>query len=271
MDAAPGADRPGRLAHERVPHARRQALLRRHLLPRQPRHGMPAFRQLLARIAEVWADRREWIEPTATKLAERVREEQDAPARLMAALARAPGGRPRRSARRRHDVACSSPSIRSTAAAARRPSSRRRCRSSCLLREHLRTGARSRAWWPSARSTPWPPAASTTSSAAASRATAPTPAGSCRTSRRCSTTTRCWPASTPTRPSSPATRVYADVARETLDFVAHEMRDPTRRRLRSLARRRQRGRGRRHVHLGRGRGARGPGRRRAAASRPPTA
>ena len=39
--------------------------------PDQPRHGMPSFRVLLARIAEVWDDRREWVESTATKLAER--------------------------------------------------------------------------------------------------------------------------------------------------------------------------------------------------------
>ncbi|MEX1344670.1 MAG: thioredoxin domain-containing protein, partial [Candidatus Limnocylindrales bacterium] len=58
--------------------------------PDRPRHGMPAFRVLLARIAEVWDDRREWIESTANKLAERVRDEQDAPARLMAALAELP-------------------------------------------------------------------------------------------------------------------------------------------------------------------------------------
>ena len=58
--------------------------------PDEPRHGIPAFRQLLARISEVWNDRREWIESTASKLAERVREEQDAPARLMAALAELP-------------------------------------------------------------------------------------------------------------------------------------------------------------------------------------
>ena len=45
-------------------------------------------------------------------------------------------------------------------------------------------------------------AASTTSSAAASTATAPTSAGSCRTSRRCSTTTRCSPSPT-SRPGRP--------------------------------------------------------------------
>jgi uncharacterized protein YyaL (SSP411 family) len=58
--------------------------------PDQPRHGMPAFRELLARLAGVWGDRRDWIESTATKLAEHVRSEQDAPARLLKALADLP-------------------------------------------------------------------------------------------------------------------------------------------------------------------------------------
>ncbi len=57
-----------------------------------------------------------------------------------------------------------------------------------------------------ARSTRWPPAASTTSWAAASPATAPMPAGWSRTSRRCSTTTPCWPTPTsrPTAPPGPS-------------------------------------------------------------------
>jgi hypothetical protein len=38
----------------------------------------------------VWSDRREWIESTAAKLAEHVRDEQDAPARLLQALADLP-------------------------------------------------------------------------------------------------------------------------------------------------------------------------------------
>ena len=49
----------------------------------------------------------------------------------------------------------------------------------------------------------WPAAACMTSSAAGSPGTAWTPAGWCRTSRRCSTTTRCWP------------RVYAHLWRRT--------------------------------------------------------
>ena len=58
--------------------------------PDQPRHGMPAFRQLLARLVEVWTDRREEVESTALRLAEHVRSEQDAPARLLEALAESP-------------------------------------------------------------------------------------------------------------------------------------------------------------------------------------
>jgi hypothetical protein len=58
--------------------------------PDQPRHGIPAFRQLLTRITDVWGDRREWVESTATQTAERVREDQDAPTRLMQALSQLP-------------------------------------------------------------------------------------------------------------------------------------------------------------------------------------
>ena len=59
------------------------------------------------------------------------------------------------------------------------------------------------------RSTRWRPAACTTSSAAASTATRPTSAGSCRTSRRCSTTTRSWRSPTCTAASSSARRAIA--------------------------------------------------------------
>jgi uncharacterized protein len=50
--------------------------------PDEPRHGLPSFRQLLARIAELWASQRDEIEQTATHVAEHIRNEQDAPARL---------------------------------------------------------------------------------------------------------------------------------------------------------------------------------------------
>jgi len=54
--------------------------------PDEPRHGIPSFRQLLARIAEVWREQRDEVEVTATRIAEHIRDEQDAPARLLDAL-----------------------------------------------------------------------------------------------------------------------------------------------------------------------------------------
>jgi len=54
--------------------------------PDQPRHGMPSFRQLLARISEVWRDDRTSLEDSATKLADHVRSGQQVPARLAAAV-----------------------------------------------------------------------------------------------------------------------------------------------------------------------------------------
>ncbi len=61
--------------------------------------------------------------------------------------------------------------------------------------------------WPRSRWIAWRPAGSTTTSAAASTATASMPGGWCRTSRRCSTTTPCWPAAIwmPGRPPPRAT------------------------------------------------------------------
>ena len=50
-----GDDRPRRLADERLPHARRRAVLRRHVLPRrEPRTGCRRSREVLTRIAELW-------------------------------------------------------------------------------------------------------------------------------------------------------------------------------------------------------------------------
>ncbi len=59
----------------------------------------------------------------------------------------------------------------------------------------------------------WPTAASTTRSAAASRATRSMPAGSSRTSRRCSTTTRCWRGRTCTAGSARVTSCSSACAR----------------------------------------------------------
>ena len=74
-----------------------------------------------------------------------------------------------------------------------------------LLRHHAaHRVARPRCGWPRAPARRWPAAACTTSSAAGSPATRPTRPGWCRTSRRCSTTTPCWPGSTCTCGAPPA-------------------------------------------------------------------
>ena len=69
-----------------------------------------------------------------------------------------------------------------------------------LLRHHERTGTARRCTSPRAPRRGWPAAACTTSSRAGSPGTASTRAGWCRTSRRCSTTTRCCCGSTRTWP-----------------------------------------------------------------------
>ena len=78
-----------------------------------------------------------------------------------------------------------------------------------------------------ARSTAWRAAASTTSSAAASTATHRRRAGWCRTSRRCSTTTRCWRTPTSRRIRSRAASATPTVARETARLRAARDARPT--------------------------------------------
>jgi uncharacterized protein YyaL (SSP411 family) len=50
--------------------------------PNEARHGLPSFRQLLASIATLWRSERDKIEQSATQVAAHIRDEQDAPARL---------------------------------------------------------------------------------------------------------------------------------------------------------------------------------------------
>ena len=107
-------------------------------------------------------------------------------------------------------------SMRSWAASAARPSFRGpRCYNFLLryLRAHARTGSRST--WCCSRCAKWPRAACTISSAAAFTATRWTSAGSCRTSRRCSTTRRNSPSRTWKLFRSPATRNTPTTARRT--------------------------------------------------------
>ena len=115
----------------------------------------------------------------------------------------------------------------SGAASAARPSSRQPLALEFLLRMHLRgddgraaDGDRRRSTRMAARRHVRP------RSAAASTATRSTRRGSCRTSRRCSTTTRCSPRRTSTPGSSPASERYRRVTEETLDYVLRELRLP---------------------------------------------
>ena len=76
------------------------------------------------------------------------------------------------------------------------------------------------------RSTRWPRAASTTTSAAASPATRSTASGWCRTSRRCSTTRRCWSASTARRTPCSAPTTTARSSRRRSEYVLRDLRHP---------------------------------------------
>jgi uncharacterized protein YyaL (SSP411 family) len=58
--------------------------------PDEPRHGLPSFRQLLARIADLWMSQRDDIEQTASHVAEHIRNEQDAPTRLLEQMTSGP-------------------------------------------------------------------------------------------------------------------------------------------------------------------------------------
>ena len=120
---------------------------------------------------------------------------------------------------------------RAAGSAARRSSRRRWCWSSCSAHGRPTRDARDGRRDAARR---WPAAGSTTSSAAGSPATASTPTGWCRTSRRCSTTTRCCCG---VYAGLAAPTVGVRVAEETADFLLGELRHG-RGRLRLRARRR---------------------------------
>jgi uncharacterized protein YyaL (SSP411 family) len=54
--------------------------------PDSSHHGLPSFRQLLRALAEAWRERRDEVSAAAERLAEHVRREQDTPDRLRLAL-----------------------------------------------------------------------------------------------------------------------------------------------------------------------------------------
>ena len=179
--------------------------------PPEPRHGMPAWTQVLQAIAESWSERSEEIRAGG----ERLREQLGGGARadaLDAADRRAGARRRRRGAARLLRRAARA------ASAGRRSSRRPRRSSSCCCAASAR--------WRCRRCARWPPAASTTSSAAASPATASTARGRCRTSRRCSTTTRCSRAPTCTAGRRSASGACSTCASTRSAWALREMRGP---------------------------------------------
>ena len=189
--------------------------------PPPARMGMPGFDQVLAAVADAWQNRREAVRRAGRAI--------DRPAARRSAISRRRRGQLDRAelfdaARRSLERDLRSVSM-AASAAPRNFRIRWICGCCCeLWRRDGRAGNARR--WSRSRSTRWPPAACTINSAAASIAIRSTSAGWCRTSRRCSTTTPCWPRamSRPSRP--PATRDYARVVRETLDYVLREMTEP---------------------------------------------
>ena len=106
------------------PRPRRQPVLRRHLLPDQPRHGQPAFRQVLEAVADAWANRARRGTPGGRPTCASTCSSR--PAR--------PGGRARSTEACADAVAALRPGVRrrrTAASAARRSSRRRWCWSSC--------------------------------------------------------------------------------------------------------------------------------------------
>ena len=167
--------------------------------PPEPRHGMPAWTQVLQAIAESWEHNREEIRAGGERLRERLS------GRRAADGVRAP--RPSERLSTGGGAAAGRASMLATGASAAAPEVPAGARARVAAPARSR-GARR---WRCRRSTRWPTAASTTSSPGASPATASTPAGRCRTSRRCSTTTRCSRGRTCTAGRSPTSERLREV------------------------------------------------------------
>ena len=172
------------------------------------------FRQLVLNVSQAWHDQRDDVTGRAKQVAIALAEN----AAATAAALRGSGGELDSLFRQAADVAVQGLSRDYDAArggfggAPKFPPS---MVLEFLLRHHERTALLTtpraprdptRSSWPRAPARRWPAAACTTSSAAGSPGTRSTPAGSSRTSRRCSTTTPCWPGSTRTCGAGPARR-----------------------------------------------------------------
>ncbi len=205
------ADRAGRLADDVLPHPRRPAVLLRHLLPesrtscscspRSPRPGAPGAAR--------------WSRPPTRSPASCGRWRSGCPAvgrRCSRHCATTPSPRVLRDEDVERGGFGGAPKFPPSAllgSAAAQPRTHRRHR--CRWRRSSAPARR------------WPAAASTTSWPAASPATASTPPGWCRTSRRCSTTTRCCCGCTRTGRVAPANPLARKVAGETARFMIDEL------------------------------------------------
>ena len=216
----PGDDRARRLADVGVPHARGRAVLRGHVLPGRPRHGMPSFRRCSRAIADAWTTRRDEVEvqsgrvidvdrdapgrwrPRAEPLAERIARRAFAAAAPTRSTHGGAGSAARRSSRSRWTLEFAAPAWRS----GRSPDALEMVR---LTLDRMAGGGMLRSGRRRLRAV------------LHRRALA-----SCRTSRRCCTTTRSSRGCTRTRGSSTRQRDVPRVARETLDYLLREMRHP---------------------------------------------
>ena len=137
---------------------------------------------------------------------------------------RRPGDRPGAVRPRRRRRSCATRTPSAAASAGRRSSRRRRCWSPCCATTSAPARRCRWARWPrdgcgdGARRDLRP------ARRAGSRATASTPTGWCRTSRRCCTTTRCCCGPTRTGRGAPATRWPARVAAQTAQFLLDDLR-----------------------------------------------
>ena len=150
--------------------------------PDRPRHGQPAFTQVLQSLAEAWQERGDEVRRVADNLREHLARSAQLPSG--AVTAELLDGAVTTLAEEFDPMAGgfgNAPKFPPTW-----------CSSSC----GATAGTRHATCWP-ARVRRWQAAGCTTSSVAGSRATPSIAAGWCPTSRRCCTTTRSWSVSTP--------------------------------------------------------------------------
>ena len=182
--------------------------------PKDERYGRPAFVRVLNEVARIYRDEQDKVRQNADVLKDRLK-----PAAARRRRRAAERGDARRS---RRGVWCRR-SIRSMAGSAARRNFRNRSSSDSCGAPVFATASPIRSRRSTSRSLTSPKAASTIISAAASRATASTSAGSCRISRRCSTTTRSSSSMMTEAWRETKSPLYAQRIEETVDWLLREM------------------------------------------------